>query len=75
MTAGATYCPRCGLWHELPFCDHDPEAPCLEGCGRKRGWRWLGDDRAEVKPRTRCWTCWASGLGLIGGPFLGAPHQ
>lgn len=67
MAEHANYCPACSLWHEPPVpCSHEPEAPCLEGCGRIRGFRWLGDDRREVKPRIRCWACWATKEGLIG---------
>jgi hypothetical protein len=62
------YCPNCSLLHDGGPCDHDAEAPCFSGCGRPRGLRWLGNDRREVKPRTRCWYCWdAAGMpGLAG---------
>ena len=72
-TAPANYCPRCSLWRDGGPCDHNPEASCLNACGRQRGFRWLGDDRAEVKPRTRCWTCWAVGMGLIQAPAHQSP--
>lgn len=61
--ATENYCANCSTWHAGGPCNHNPEAPCLEGCGRIRGFRWLGDDRKEVKPRTRCWTCWWASLG------------
>jgi hypothetical protein len=67
MTDAAEYCLACSLWHTNVPCDHRPEAPCLEGCGRQRGFRWLSDDRREVKPRVRCWHCaWR----LAGNPPL-----
>ena len=62
--APANYCTACSLWHDGGRCDFNAEAPCFNGCGRKRGFRWLGDDRNEVKPRTRCWHCWTVEVGL-----------
>ena len=61
MTAHAAPCPAGGLWHEPPVpCAHTPLAPCMEGCGRVRGWRWLGNDRKPGAPARMCWHCaWA----------------
>lgn len=59
ITNAANYCPACSLWHEPPVpCSHEPEAPCFEGCGRVRGFRWLGDDRKPATNARTCWHCW-----------------
>lgn len=62
------YCTECSLWHASAPCDHDADAPCLQGCGGRRGFRWLDNKRQEVKPRTRCWACWeAAGMPGVEG--------
>jgi hypothetical protein len=68
MAALLEICFACCTWHAVPVpCDHDSTLPCMT-CGKPRGYRWLGNDRKEVKPRVRCWTCWATAEGLIGVP-------
>lgn len=67
-----SYCPNCSLIHVGGPCDHDPDAPCFQpGCKRPRGFRWLGADRQEVKPRTRCWHCWWASQGHPPLPEIG----
>lgn len=53
MTDSAQYCPRCCLWHPLPWCDHDMTARCMT-CSNARGPRWNDDNG---KPHSPAWQC------------------
>lgn len=43
--------------HEAPKCAHDSAALCLNGCGRRRGYRWFADSGALAEPASICWWC------------------